>query len=352
MSQQQDQVGLVEQTFNQAGFDTIRCDFARFCFDILANKATQTVSSQGLSSQTLITKVITNIDSVSEQSLLEIRMIAKFLHAIPLIIGKSNRRTDLEDQTIYYRDIIALSLKTLENLLIRQIPPYIIAKRGSFIANIDGNIIKNQREQRDITRKELSELLNVSVKTISDYERGIAKSNLNHIKEMERVLETHVTVPINIFRFKDNSFKEEFLTNNHPQNADKNKDIGLLEEISELFEELGINQYWTSKSPFDVLLSVPKDLNKDTSNDKILPHNFASAVFSSMDTKEFDTKEIDRLNLIRKLMDTIRFTGTAIVNNEVDAKQCKIAQVPVIEKKELKEVRNPKELKKLFIKRN
>jgi len=355
MSQLQTEVDLVEQTLNHAGFDTIRCDVARFCFDILANKPSQTVvsqpvasRSQPVASQTLLTKVISNIDNLPEQSLLEIRMIAKFLHAIPLLIGKTNRRTDLEDQTIYYRDIIALSLKTLEDMLIYQNNPYIIAKRGSFIANVDGNLIKQQREQKELTRKELSEILNVSVKTISEYERGITKSNLNHVKEMERVLETRITLPINIFRFKDKTLPDQVVGNNKPQSQDKNRDIGLLEEISELFEELGIAQYWTSKSPFDVLLSVPNDkITHDNPHDNYITRNFASAVFSTL-----DTKEKDRLNLIGKLVDAIRITGTAIVNNEIDARQCKIAQVPVIEKKELKEVHNPKELKKLFIKRS
>ncbi|MCP4763254.1 MAG: hypothetical protein GY870_15885 [archaeon] len=109
---------------------------------------------------------------------------------------------------------------------------------------------------------------------------------------------------------------------------------------------MGLNQLWMQKSPFDVFLSLPTGEQMGVD----LTESFISSVFPSIDKKDENANK-DRLALISKMMNAIRLSGTAFVEDPIDAKKCKLAHIPVIEKKELKEVKNPKEFKKLVRKK-
>jgi predicted transcriptional regulator len=112
------EVQQVEQTFNQAGFNTISCEepYYSSSFNVIAIKPNHFI----------ITKVAQNIDNIPDEDLLDMTVIARFLSGIPLLVAKNNRRTDLENDAIYFRfdnQVVALSYETLKRLLIENILP-------------------------------------------------------------------------------------------------------------------------------------------------------------------------------------------------------------------------------------
>lgn len=338
-----EEINRVNDLFNKAGYDTIRCDslLSRFCFDLLANKISVENETVQSSSRTLVTKVVSNIDALNPKNLTELKYISYFLNAIPLIIGKNNRRNELEESVAYYRQgITALSLKTLHNLLKNNESLLYFAKRGSIIAQINGNKIKSQREKLSISRKDLSKKINVSIKSIVSYERGIMNTNKEHLKKIEEVLEIKIVEPVKIFDQAPVDLEWMNLNDSKPQPRKKN--IPFFDEIYEIFEELEISHFWTSKSPFDVLLSIPTE-----KNNKIIANNsLLSAIFPY-----FDSKEEERLEIIGKILKIARFYGIVIVNEKIETSKSKVGGIPVIEKKELKRIKNQKDFKKLVRKK-
>lgn len=337
------EVQEVQQTFNQAGFDTLSCEEPFIpnysnSFNIIAIRPNQYI----------ITKVTHNIDTVPDEDLLDITIIAKFLKGIPLLVAKGNRRSELEKNAIYFRfdnQVIALSLETLRQVLLENIFPYKIAKRGSFISQFDGKKMQKQRQTLLISRKELSEYLGVSIKTVFEYEKGNINANTERLDQLEKYLGIELRIPFEIFKHI------HYIQNiKIPQNKPdpKRNDSDLLDEVSELFEELGISQFWTKKTPFDVLINVPNKTESNTFNSNHVNENISmiTSVFSKIG--EENSK---RLQFISRLLNAMKVSGTAIVQDKIDAKQCKLAGVPAIEQRELKEVKNPNDFKKLVIKK-
>lgn len=332
------EVQEVEETFNQAGFETLSYEepfISNYSnsFNIIAIKPNQYV----------ITKVTHNIDNVSDDDLLDITIIAKFLKGIPILVAKSNRRSELEKNAIYFRfdnQVIALSLDTLRQILLENIYPYKIAKRGSFISQFDGSKLQKQRQTLLISRKELSEYLGVSVKTIFEYEKGNINANIERLEQIEKYLGVELRIPYEIFKHI-NYIQKLKIPQNKPD--PKRDDSDLLDEISELFEELGISQFWTKKTPFDVLINVPNKTESNNFNENL---SMITSVFSKI-----GEEHSRRLQFISRLLNAMKINGTAIVQDKIDAKQCKLAGVPAIEHRELKEVKNPNDFKKLVIKK-
>ena len=55
---------------------------------------------------------------------------------------------------------------------------------GSFLAKL--------RKEKDLTQKDLAELLSVSSKTISEWERGISTPDISLLDDLARVLDTTI----------------------------------------------------------------------------------------------------------------------------------------------------------------
>lgn len=330
----------VESTFNNSGFDTIRCDTAvpRCCFDVFAYRIAKRFH------HAFITKVIKNIDGLNRKHIIEMKAISHFLDALPIVIGERNRHNDLAENTIYFRmkkQITAINRDTLKNMLVEDNQPYMMATRGSFNAQIDGLKLRKKRKELNISRRSLSKSVNLSIKTIAEYERGgISNSNIEHVEKIEEVLGMKIHVPINIFDFYSKEMKDQETPANKPKYR-KNK-ASFADDLEDMFEELEISHFWTHSSPFDILLKMPTDSQKRGKMESPI----ISVIFS-----EVDERDQRRLFLLQRLLAVLRVYGTAIVADEVDAKKIKAAGVPSIRKKELKDVKDSKELSKLVRKK-
>jgi putative transcriptional regulator len=99
-----------------------------------------------------IIKVVSHIDSVSEETAYDLDHIARYLKGSPLIIGERARDTELERGAVYVRyGIYAVSVATLYDTVVEHIPPLIYASPGGLYININGEVLREEREKRNLS---------------------------------------------------------------------------------------------------------------------------------------------------------------------------------------------------------
>ena len=227
------------ETFSLGRFSTTK---SKFCFDLLVKKDDVIFS----------VKVFPNIDNLNPDIVNDIKSLSLILKSKPLLIGIRNRYQKLEDNTIYIRNGLPfITLNTLENILLNNIYPYILARRGGGVVFINGDLMKELREQHAITRKELSEKLGITKRTVSSYENESMRPSEEMAQKIFTILEnSDLFKKINIFKW---NIKNDM--------GDKEISEGI--ELSEfeshiegIIKDIGLSSYWYKKGsiPFKVSL--------------------------------------------------------------------------------------------------
>src|SRR5512136_2847939 len=100
----------------------------------------------------LVVKVVSHIDSVSEEVAFDLDTIARYLRGIPLIVGERARDAELERGAVYIRyGIYAVSIATLYDYFVEKIPPLVYASPGGLYVNINGKVLREMREGRGMS---------------------------------------------------------------------------------------------------------------------------------------------------------------------------------------------------------
>ncbi|NVM28881.1 MAG: hypothetical protein HWN65_08555 [Candidatus Helarchaeota archaeon] len=192
----------------------------------------------------LMIKIVLNIDKIPAELIEDLKLIAYFFNATPLVIGKETRKAQLRDDVVYERrNIPAMNLTTFKNLL-KNNQIYVISRKGGFYTKVDKDKIHDLRLERGLSLQEVASQLEVSRKAVYLFER------MNQIKEenalqLERLFKQSLRLPVDVFNWEIE--KEEF----HPSV----EETDFQAEIKELFENLGCNIYWAKKAPFDAITS-------------------------------------------------------------------------------------------------
>ena len=119
----------------------------------------------------LLLKTFLNIDSINEHNAHEMKQLANIFLASPIIIGEKSRNGILEEGVIYERyDIPTIGFDTFKNMIAYNEYPEILADRGGYFVKIDGNVIKQYREEYSMSLKDLASLAHVSRATMYKYE--------------------------------------------------------------------------------------------------------------------------------------------------------------------------------------
>ena len=143
----------------------------------------------------LLLKTFVNIDSVNESNAREMKQLANIFLASPIIIGAKSRNGLLEEGVIYERyEIPTIGFETLKNMIIYNEYPEILADRGGYFVKIDGNVIKQYREDYSLSLKDLADLAHVSRATMYKYENEIVRANAETAMILEEILNTKVTL--------------------------------------------------------------------------------------------------------------------------------------------------------------
>lgn len=299
----------IDNLLTSHGFETSNI-YDQGSFDIVARK----------NLLILLLKTFVNIDSINEANASEMKQLANIFLASPIIIGEKSRNGKLEEGVIYERhDIPAVGLETLKNMVLYGETPEILADRGGYFVKIDGNILKQYREEYSLSLKDLADLAHVSRATMYKYENGIVRANTETAMILEEILNTKVTLDIDIFKPLPND--------------DKIENKSTMEEADDL-SKLGYGVFSTKQGPFD---AAAKMENKTKKENPLIANIEKNRTPETLKKMAIPLKDLSLITSSESVF---------IINN--DKISDSIGNIPVIRSWELKEFENATELKKLI----
>ena len=261
----------------------------------------------------LLLKTFQNIDSINETNAHEMKQLANIFLASPIIIGERSRNGFLEEGVIYERyDIPTIGFETLKNMILYNEYPEILADRGGYFVKIDGNVIKQYREEYSLSLKDLADLAHVSRATMYKYENEIVRANTETAMILEEILNTKVTLDIDLLKQPQ---KEDIEFSNVDDTLDLSK--------------LGYGVVSTNKSPFDAVAKM-KTSEKQ------------SPLMANVE-KNRTEKTLKRMAVPLKDLSVVTTSEPVFIINNEKIKES-IGTIPVIKSWELKEFENSKEL--------
>jgi putative transcriptional regulator len=194
--------------------------------------------------QLLIIKGLTNIDSLSAEDAEQLRLLAKALDGSPLVIGLHSGSGKLENGILYSRfGIPIVSEATFEEHMLEGVPPFVYAAPGGLYVRLDGEHIRQIRQERNISLGTLADVAGVSRKAIQMYESGMG-AMIEIAAKIEEYLNEPIVVPLNPFSY--NAEIARVL-----KTFDDFK--GLNRDVFEMLKELGYSVTPTIRCPFDAL---------------------------------------------------------------------------------------------------
>ncbi|MFX0017418.1 MAG: helix-turn-helix domain-containing protein [Promethearchaeota archaeon] len=323
----------IDEVLKKADFETLLLDKFynkknNFCFDILVKKENSIFS----------VKIFPNIDNISSEIINDIKSLSLLLKSKPLLIGITNRYQKLEDNAIYIREGLPfISFNTLENILTRNIYPHLLARRGGGVIFLDGNLMKEIREKKIISRKELSEKLGVAKRTVYSYENETMRPSEKIAEKISSILNSSdIFKRINIF---DWSFKFEL---EQKENIEESDLSPFEHHIQEIIKDIGIYSYWYKRGPTPFKLSLYPDINKKVQKPDFYP------IFSgiSEESKKLNAPNIRCLRTFTKLFHK---NALFIINNDVKISEAlKKEKIPIVKIKDLEEIDDEEEFIELI----
>ena len=318
----------IDDLLKKANFETFMLDnFSnkknKFCFDLLVKK-NDTVFS---------VKVFNNIDNLSAEIVNDIKSLSTLLKSKPLLIGIRNRYNELEDNTIYIREELPfITLATLENVIEKGLYPYILARRGGGIMFLNGNNMKLIREKQEISRKELSELIGVTKRTVCAYENESMRPSEKVAEKLSNILENNdIFRKINLFEW---NFKFEIDLKEPREHVARNPFETHLQEV---LDDIGVCSYWYKNSHIPFKLSLYSKVSDDNKERNVYP------LFSGVSEEDKKINELS-LNCLNKFNKLFRVNSLFIVNNDIKIPDSfKKIKVPIVKIRNLEKVDDEEE---------
>lgn len=232
-----------EATFKDAGFTVSQLCLSRpSCFDFAARREKKLI----------LVKLQPDIGNVTLNDAQEFRLIATDFSAASLLIGEKAREKPLEEDTIYRRyNILAVTPKTFENVVLHDVPPLIQASPGGYYVEIDAEALRQRRQELGLSVGEIAEMVGISRRTVYGYERGMAKASVLVAYNLIGALGIPVARAVDIFQPLRAHRKQRILTAAKHVFA-RNRFLNIILRKLAPFHVTAVR-----KAPFDFVLSVP-----------------------------------------------------------------------------------------------
>jgi len=273
----------------------------------------------------LIIKVLTNVDSLSEDVAKELRTLSFLLKASPLLIGEKNGASTLEDDVIYFRfGIQAITLDTFENHVLEGIPVKVYAAPGGLYVNLDEEKLRKLRQKKGISLGAFARYVNVSRRTVSMYEEGM-NARIEVAQRIEELLENPVTIPFDLLK---NSVPDNEITPIFQQHLENIREFQ--REIFFLLQNVGYKIIPMDRCPFEAL-------SKDKENILLTcVHRYNNRLI----------KKAQIVSSISKITEK-----HAVLFTDKDINKRNVEGTPIIIEKELKKIRDPEDVFTLILER-
>lgn len=223
---------LVMSIMLTAGFDVSeRCSIRPRSFDLIASRDRRII----------VIKVVSHIDSVSEDLAVDLDRIARCLEGTPLIVGERARDAELERGGVYIRyGIYAVNPATLYDYFTDGVPPVVHASPGGLYVTINGERLRELRERRQLSLGDLASMLGVSRRTISKYESGMG-TTLEGAIRLEEIFDDALAEPIDIMDYQPPT---------PPPHVDTDR------EMPDDLQRMGLEIHPLRRAPFQVLTII------------------------------------------------------------------------------------------------
>lgn len=279
--------------------DYVVCEY-NGCFDIAAKKE-----------KLLLLKILQNIDSFSEEQAKNLKIIANNLDAVVILVGENTTREKLKTGIVYERfELSAISPETLKSLITYEIFPKMYRDRGGLYVEIDSDTLKECRQNKKLTQRELAEIVGINKKAIYEHEKCQLRMTLDIAQKLEETLKKKITKPIDIMR----GFEHNVET--YPKDT-------LEKQVGSELRKIGFKIDYVRQAPFDVFAKEKALVITDVEQDK--------------------RKMQKRAGELKEFVKTIEYPAVMITEKN---KEDDIKGIPVIRRKELVNMRS-KDLIKL-----
>lgn len=326
--------GHVLQEINQLlannGFETSHI-YERSCFDMVARRKLLL----------LLLKVLVNIDGINGIQAQEIRKISHTFMASPLIVGLKSKSEYLEEDVVYERHgIPVIGLETLKNMILEGEYPEILADRGGYYVQINGEVLKEVREDNNLSLKDLADLAHVSRETIYKYEHGIVRACPETAMMLEDILNLKITLSIDLFKTPD-SLKELDLSKLSEKNSEYSKKY-INEAQRQKLIELGFGVIPTQKTPFDALAKLEMDKKVSAGNAK----NTENPLIANLE-KNRNQRTLKKMAITLKDLSLITGSNSVFILDNEKIKES-LDGIPVVHGWEMGEMETPAEFLKII----
>ncbi len=298
----------------RAGFAlSDRCNIRPRSFDVAARKG-ETL---------LLCKVLFNIDGLNEETAREMKYLAEYLGGSAIVLGAKTRDQMLEDSVVYMRyDILALSVQTLHDYFIENIPPLVSAAPGGLYVSIEGDLLKKSRTDQSMSLGTLATMVGVSRRTISKYEEEGMDASIDVVLQLEDIFGVELARPINILK-TCGSRKPRKKAESETENQTRASTLLPEDLILNTISMLGYDVLPTTQAPF-------KAISRDKS----------SIILTGV--SEFNTTVIKRAHLMSSISCVTETQSVFIINGHSKIKS--VENTVLIEKKELEKISDSQEL--------
>jgi len=231
---------LITRMLENEGYAT--CNYIG-CFDIAAKK-----------DKLLLIKVLQNVDSILPEHAQNLKILANNLDANPIIVGEQTRKEKLQTGIVYERfETPTVSVETFDELIVNGIFPRMYRDKGGLYVEIDSSILKNARNQKQMTQRELAEAVGVNKKSIYEHEKNQIRMMLSIAERLESILKKKIMTPAEVFKRYDE--------HGAPKDA-------LEKQVGSDLLKLGFKVDYAKHSPIDVFAKEKALIVSDVASDK------------------------------------------------------------------------------------
>ncbi|MFP8952551.1 transcriptional regulator [Natrialbaceae archaeon A-arb3/5] len=304
-------VGNVTAMLEDAGFVVSdRCAIRPKSFDIAARRGEDLI----------LVKILGNIDAFNEATGHEMRRLGTYLEATPLVIGLRSRDEDLKPDVVYFRHgVPVFSPDTAYNLFIEGVPPLIYAAPGGLYVNIDGDLLADEREDRDWSLGQLASELGVSRRTVSKYEDGM-NASVEVAMALQELFDAPLTSPVDVLEGADDVHETEATPDDPEADPDD-------EQVVTVLTRAGYRVHPTVRSPFK---AVSRD-EEDADEEVVLTGH-----------SKFTKAAEKRARIMSSISRVTRTQSVYVVDR---AKRDSVDGTALLERDELEELRNADDLR-------
>lgn len=276
-------VDRLEQLLEGNGWVTTRY---HGCFDIAAKKR-----------QIILVKILQNIDALSAEQARNLRIIAEGVGGSAMLVGEQTRIENLKEGVVYERfEIPTVNSATFERLIEEGIMPSIYRDKGGLYVRIDSEALREARTEKELTQRELAEIVGVNKKAIYEHERNELRMALKIAEKLEDTLGKKLVKEIDLIK--------KIVA---PQESEP-KDV-LEKDVGGKLRRIGFEVKYVGAAPFDILAKEKALVVSDVEADKrrLLKRAPALRGFAAVTgkpalliTEKIKEKELEGIPVIRR----------------------------------------------------